>query len=433
MTWSARACRARRAPSTLLVGLAACSSKNDDDGGGDNPNGPSRRIEHRRLLGNLGQRRHRLRQQQRLPAVRRLSGRHRLRAARRARDAQRRPHRHHPQPVGAGLGRRPGDRRPGAAAGPRQHRQLPRAADAVRVARVDAGDDLRRRQRRQRRRQRHRARAWAAATRSAGARRSPPASAATSPPSSTASAAARPNAKIVLLNPPNGAGLPYVADRPRDQLRILQAISVRFSAEANVQASRGVLVVDLMCDPRSYMPQNYSSDGFHPSDSGYAFMAEAVLTRGQRRQPAGAAHRLSADAPGRLIDVDRVAPGVRDSTCGHAGSARGTVPAARSIVESRVPWSCDAHPRRGRAPQRTSDLRSACTTTRRRRIASRRVTLDRRAREHIRPPIATALSQDSPRHGHDVRRRTMPDCRAQSRHRLAASIGARGARSSEAR
>ncbi len=87
-----------------------------------------------------------------------------------------------------------------------------------------------------------------------------------------------PNAKIVLLNPPNGAGLPYVADRPRDQLRILQAISVRFSAEANVQASRGVLVVDLMCDPRSYMPQNYSSDGFHPSDSGYAFMAEAVLT-----------------------------------------------------------------------------------------------------------------------------------------------------------
>ena len=86
-----------------------------------------------------------------------------------------------------------------------------------------------------------------------------------------------PNAKIILLNPPNGAGLPYVRDRPRDQLRILQAISVRFSAEANVQASRGVLVVDLMCDPRSYLPQNYSSDGFHPSDSGYAFMAEAVL------------------------------------------------------------------------------------------------------------------------------------------------------------
>jgi len=86
-----------------------------------------------------------------------------------------------------------------------------------------------------------------------------------------------PNAKIILLNPPNGAGLPYVADRPRDQLRILQAISVRFSAEANVQASRGVLVVDLMCDPRSYIPSNFSSDGFHPNDAGYAFMAEAAL------------------------------------------------------------------------------------------------------------------------------------------------------------
>jgi len=85
-----------------------------------------------------------------------------------------------------------------------------------------------------------------------------------------------PNARIILLNPPNGAGMPYVADRPRDQLRILQAISVAFSAQANAQASRGVLVVDLMCDPRSYMPSNYSSDGFHPNDAGYAFMAEAV-------------------------------------------------------------------------------------------------------------------------------------------------------------
>ena len=86
-----------------------------------------------------------------------------------------------------------------------------------------------------------------------------------------------PNARIILLNPPNGAGMPYVATRTRDELRILQAISVRFSAEANVQASRGVLVVDLMCDPRSYIPSNFSSDGFHPNDAGYAFMAEATL------------------------------------------------------------------------------------------------------------------------------------------------------------
>jgi lysophospholipase L1-like esterase len=32
-----------------------------------------------------------------------------------------------------------------------------------------------------------------------------------------------------------------------------------------------------MCDPRTYQPANFSSDGFHPSDSGYAFMAAEVL------------------------------------------------------------------------------------------------------------------------------------------------------------
>ena len=102
-----------------------------------------------------------------------------------------------------------------------------------------------------------------------------------------------PNAKIILLNPPNGAGMPYVADRPRDQLRILQAISVRFAAEANVQASRGVLVVDLMCDPRSYVPSNYSSDGFHPNDAGYAWIAAEVVsaaTTGYKTPPTSCAN-----------------------------------------------------------------------------------------------------------------------------------------------
>ena len=31
--------------------------------------------------------------------------------------------------------------------------------------------------------------------------------------------------------------------------------------------------VDLMCDARSYLASTYSSDGFHPSDAGYAFIA----------------------------------------------------------------------------------------------------------------------------------------------------------------
>ena len=103
-----------------------------------------------------------------------------------------------------------------------------------------------------------------------------PASAATSRPSSTVCAPARRRPRHPAQ--PAERRRPALRRHPqRDELRILQAISVRFSAEANVHASRGVLVVDLMCDPRSYLPSNYSSDGFHPNDAGYAFMAEVVL------------------------------------------------------------------------------------------------------------------------------------------------------------
>ena len=48
------------------------------------------------------------------------------------------------------------------------------------------------------------------------------------------------------------------------------------------------LVVDLMCDPRLPQPASYSSDGFHPSDAGYAIMAElgyAALTSGAAPAP----------------------------------------------------------------------------------------------------------------------------------------------------
>ena len=41
-----------------------------------------------------------------------------------------------------------------------------------------------------------------------------------------------------------------------------------------VNTGQNVIVVDLMCDPRTYEPSRFSSDGFHPSDSGYALMAE---------------------------------------------------------------------------------------------------------------------------------------------------------------
>jgi lysophospholipase L1-like esterase len=42
----------------------------------------------------------------------------------------------------------------------------------------------------------------------------------------------------------------------------------------NALTGQNVLVIDLMCEPRAYDPSRFSSDGFHPSDSGYALMAE---------------------------------------------------------------------------------------------------------------------------------------------------------------
>jgi lysophospholipase L1-like esterase len=85
-----------------------------------------------------------------------------------------------------------------------------------------------------------------------------------------------PQARIVLLNLPNLAALPYVSTYPVAERSVLQRIAVGFSAQANALASSNVLVIDLMCDARSYLAGNYYSDGFHPNDAGYAFMTELV-------------------------------------------------------------------------------------------------------------------------------------------------------------
>jgi lysophospholipase L1-like esterase len=87
-----------------------------------------------------------------------------------------------------------------------------------------------------------------------------------------------PNARIIVLNLPNMAGLPYTATLPVAQKRILQSIAVGLSAQANSLVQQGALVIDLMCDARSYVGANYSSDGFHPNDAGYAFMHALVYT-----------------------------------------------------------------------------------------------------------------------------------------------------------
>jgi lysophospholipase L1-like esterase len=86
------------------------------------------------------------------------------------------------------------------------------------------------------------------------------------------------NPRIIVLNLPNFAGLPFMAGRTAQQKRWIERLSVGFSTEgANRLATQGVLVVDLLCDARSYQASNYSSDGFHPNDAGHAYLAGEVL------------------------------------------------------------------------------------------------------------------------------------------------------------
>jgi lysophospholipase L1-like esterase len=86
-----------------------------------------------------------------------------------------------------------------------------------------------------------------------------------------------PGAFLVVVNLPNMAGLPYAINMTQLRRQRLQAIAVGFSREANRQAGSGIVVVDLMCDPQAYDPTRFSSDGFHPNDSGYTYLAEKLL------------------------------------------------------------------------------------------------------------------------------------------------------------
>jgi lysophospholipase L1-like esterase len=85
-------------------------------------------------------------------------------------------------------------------------------------------------------------------------------------------------ARVVVLNLPNMAGMPRNASAPLQQRRAEQLLSVGISTQAiNPQAAGGVVIVDLMCDARAYQAATYSSDGFHPSDTGYAWIAAEVV------------------------------------------------------------------------------------------------------------------------------------------------------------
>jgi lysophospholipase L1-like esterase len=84
--------------------------------------------------------------------------------------------------------------------------------------------------------------------------------------------------RIVVLNVPNPAGLPYLAGTSLAQRQAAQRIAVAMTRTVvNPLVSTNLVVVDLMCDSRSYVASNYSSDGLHPNDAGYAFIASEVV------------------------------------------------------------------------------------------------------------------------------------------------------------
>jgi lysophospholipase L1-like esterase len=87
-----------------------------------------------------------------------------------------------------------------------------------------------------------------------------------------------PQARIVAANLPNFAGLPYTSGYSSTQRLWVQRISVGFSTQViNTLTSQGVTVVDLLCGSQFTNRANYSSDGFHPNDAGYAALADAMM------------------------------------------------------------------------------------------------------------------------------------------------------------
>ena len=95
-----------------------------------------------------------------------------------------------------------------------------------------------------------------------------------------------PSARILILNLPNMAVLPYANGYSLLRRQGLQRISLGFTRDAiNPLNSPNVTVVDLSCDPRAYDAGNYSSDGFHPNDQGYAFIADLMLRAYQGAAP----------------------------------------------------------------------------------------------------------------------------------------------------
>jgi lysophospholipase L1-like esterase len=100
---------------------------------------------------------------------------------------------------------------------------------------------------------------------------------------------------ITVINVPNLAALPYAAGYPLQERQALQRIAVGFNRHANRQAGNGVVVLDVMCDANAYSSSRISSDGFHPNDAGYAYMAQRLLAivNGAASTPAASCSQMT--------------------------------------------------------------------------------------------------------------------------------------------
>ena len=85
------------------------------------------------------------------------------------------------------------------------------------------------------------------------------------------------SAQIITLNVPNLAGFPFLAQASPAERQAAQRAAVGMTKVVNALVSQNVIVVDVMCDSRMYLTTNYSSDGFHPNDAGYAFIAGEIV------------------------------------------------------------------------------------------------------------------------------------------------------------
>jgi lysophospholipase L1-like esterase len=107
-----------------------------------------------------------------------------------------------------------------------------------------------------------------------------------------------PSARVIVLNLPNMGAIPLLANAPLPHRRAAQMLTAGMTTTViNPTISSGVMVIDLMCDPRSYQAATYSSDGFHPSDFGYAWMAAEVVaatTAASYRPPASSCSQMTS-------------------------------------------------------------------------------------------------------------------------------------------